>query len=122
MTTPLSLLLRSFCALRAQLCASDGRDAALNVALLTRATQVGKNGLTPGVAQSLDEALTAHEIVKVKVGDASEDDSEDVAEALAAQLRASVAGRVGGTVLFVRLRPRGEGAPSVIRPLLDARA
>ena len=84
--------------------------------------QVGKNGLTPGVALALDEALTAHEIVKVKVGDASEDEAEDVATALAGQLRASVAGRVGGTVLFVRLRPRGEGPTSTIRPLLDALA
>jgi RNA-binding protein YhbY len=27
---------------------------------------VGKNGLTAGVAMALDEALTAHEIVKVR--------------------------------------------------------
>lgn len=66
--------------------------------------------------------MTAHELVKVKVGEASEDEADDVADALAQQLRAQVAGRVGGTVLFVRLRPRGEGATSTIRPLLDALA
>ena len=54
------------------------------------------------------------------MGEASEDEAEDVAEALAAQLRASVAGRVGGSVIFVR--PRREGAPSVLRPMLDALA
>jgi len=74
------------------------------------------------VALALDEALTAHELVKVKVGDASEDEAEDVATQLAKDLRASVAGRVGGTVLFVRLRPRGEGAPSTLRPMLDVLA
>ena len=58
----------------------------------------------------------------MKVGEASEDEAEDVATSLASQLRASVAGRVGGTVLFVRLRPRGEGATSTLRPLLDALA
>ncbi len=112
---------------------------------------MGKNGLTAGVAMALDEALTAHEIVKartctrplrssllaapctlaltcspavappqVRVGDSSEDEADDVATSLAGQLRASVAGRVGGTVLFVRLRK--DGAPSVLRPMLDALA
>ena len=81
---------------------------------------MGKNGLTAGVALALDEALTAHEIVKVRVGEASEDEAEDVATSLAAQLRASVAGRVGGSVLFVR--PRREGAPSALKPMLDALA
>ncbi len=52
------------------------------------------------------------------MGESSEDEAEDVATALAAQLRASVAGRVGGSVLFVR--PRKDGAPSTLRPMLDA--
>ena len=54
------------------------------------------------------------------MGDASEDEADDVAASLSEQLRCAVAGRVGGTVLFVR--PRREGAPSAVKPLLDAAA
>jgi len=77
--------------------------------------QVGKNGLTDGVTKSVDEALTAHEIVKVRVGEASDDSASDAATILAADLGACCAGRVGGTVLMVRVRTEG---PSTLRPLL----
>ena len=67
--------------------------------------QVGKSGLTDAVVVSVEEALSARELIKVRVGRSCSVDPEDVARALAVALRAEVVGVVGRNVMLVRPRP-----------------
>jgi RNA-binding protein len=72
---------------------------------LAPVVQVGKEGVTPAVVQQLDEALRAHELVKVKVGTESPEDRFEVAERLGKEAGALVAQILGRTVLAYRRHP-----------------
>jgi RNA-binding protein len=72
---------------------------------LAAIVQVGKEGLTEPVLRQLDEALRAHELVKVKVGTESPADRFEVAGRLAADSDAHVAQVLGRTVLVYRKHP-----------------
>ena len=77
--------------------------------------QVGKEGVTPAVLRQLDEALLAHELVKVKVGTESPEGRFEAAERIASEAGARVAQVLGRTVLVYRRhprKPRFEPAPS----------
>ena len=66
--------------------------------------QIGANGATDGVLQHIDDALEAHELVKVRLLDA---DREDLAEALTqiqTKVKAHVVQTVGHTVVVFRQR------------------
>ncbi len=63
--------------------------------------QVGKNGLTPTVLESIGEALSRHELIKVRFsGDRKE--KRVFSEALAGELGAEPVGRVGHVGIFYR--------------------
>jgi len=72
---------------------------------LSPVVQVGKEGVTEAVARQLDEALIAHELVKVKIGTESPEDRFEVAARLGAETRALVAQILGRTVLLYRKHP-----------------
>lgn len=63
---------------------------------------VGKEGVTAAVLASLDVNLTAHELVKVRIGQGCAADRHEVAEQLAAGTRSRVAQVLGRTVLLYR--------------------
>jgi RNA-binding protein len=68
--------------------------------------QIGKQGLTEGTLAALDEALTQHELVKVRVGTECPDDRHDVAERIAPAMKAEVAQVLGRTLLVYRRHPK----------------
>jgi RNA-binding protein len=72
---------------------------------LSAIVQVGKEGVTEPVLRQLDEALRAHELVKVKVGTESPEDRFEVADRFGAGTGAQVAQVLGRTVLVYRRRP-----------------
>jgi RNA-binding protein len=72
---------------------------------LTAIVQVGKEGVTTAVVQQLDEALRAHELVKVKVGTESPEDRFETAERLRVDAGAQVAQILGRTMLMYRRHP-----------------
>lgn len=74
---------------------------------LSPIVQVGKEGVSDAVLRQLDDALLAHEIVKVKIGTESPEDRFEVAERLGAD--AQVVQLIGRTVLVYRKHPK---APS----------
>ncbi|ABC80037.1 YhbY family RNA-binding protein [Anaeromyxobacter dehalogenans] len=81
---------------------------------LSPVVQVGKDGLTEAVLRQLDEALLAHELVKMKVGTESPEDRLEIADRLLAE-DVQVAQVLGRTVLAYRRhpeRPRFEPAPA----------
>ena len=82
---------------------------------LSPVVQVGKEGVTTAVVQQLDEALRAHELVKVKVGTESPEDRFEAAERMGQEAGAQLAQILGRTVLVYRRhpeKPRFEPRPS----------
>lgn len=67
--------------------------------------QVGKGGIDGGLIGAVDQALTDHELVKVKVGEASGLDRHEAAENLATATKSEVAQVLGNTVLLYRPHP-----------------
>lgn len=72
---------------------------------LAPVVQIGKEGVGEPVLRQLDEALRAHELVKVKVGTESPEDRFEVADRLAGIAGAHVAQVLGRTVLVYRKHP-----------------
>ncbi len=67
--------------------------------------QIGRDGLDDGLVAAVDQALTDHELIKVKLGEAANLDRHDAAADLAARTRSEVAQVLGNTVLLYRARP-----------------
>jgi RNA-binding protein len=85
---------------------------------LSPVVQVGKEGVTAAVLHQLDEALLAHELVKVKVGSESPEDRFEAAARLADAPGARVAQVLGRTMLVYRkhpTRPKFEKGPPEAR-------
>jgi RNA-binding protein len=72
--------------------------------------QIGKSGLEPGVIAAIDRALTDHELVKVKVGEAAGLDRHAAADALASQTGSEIAQVLGNIVVLYRPDPE---APTI---------
>ena len=68
--------------------------------------QVGKASVNESVVFSLNEALTARELVKVKVLKNCLDEVSDVAEELASQTKSELVQVIGRNVLLYRRHPK----------------
>ena len=64
--------------------------------------QVGKNGVNGSVLFSLEEALTARELVKIKVLKNALEEVDEVAQALAQATRAELVQIIGRNALLYR--------------------
>jgi RNA-binding protein len=67
--------------------------------------QVGKDGIDDGLIAALDQALTDHELVKIKIGEGAGLDRQDAASQLAEKTHSEVAQVLGNTVLLYRADP-----------------
>ena len=67
--------------------------------------QVGQAGVTAQVAKELDRALTAHELIKVKVAGADREERESLCDDILAQADAAEVQRVGKVLVLYRPRP-----------------
>ena len=67
--------------------------------------QIGKGGIDAGVVAAIDQALTDHELIKIRVGESADVDRHDAADDLATQTKSQVAQVLGGTVLLYRVDP-----------------
>jgi putative YhbY family RNA-binding protein len=67
--------------------------------------QVGHAGLTDRVAAELDRALTAHELIKVRVDAPDRDARAELCEAIAARVDAAEVQRVGKILVLWRPAP-----------------
>ncbi len=66
---------------------------------------VGHGGLSDAVAAEIDRALTAHELIKVKVGAADRDAREALCDAICSRADAASVQRVGKVLVLWRPRP-----------------
>lgn len=67
--------------------------------------QVGKGGIDPGLITAVQQALSDHELVKIRVADNAELDRHEAADAIAQQTKSEVAQVLGNTVLLYRADP-----------------
>lgn len=65
--------------------------------------QIGKDGLTDGIVSAVDDALSRHELVKVRVLESSPDDRKVLAEPLGKATGAHVVGGVGRIIMLYRM-------------------
>ena len=72
---------------------------------LSPLVQVGKAGVTDGVVKQVNQALADHELVKIKVGEASALDRHTAAGELALKTHSEVAQVLGNIVLLYRPDP-----------------
>ena len=75
--------------------------------------QVGKAGVTPNLIMQLEEALLAHELVKIKLQRGCPLEPEACAETLCQQTGAALAQKMGHTLLLYRNHPEN---PVLILP------
>jgi RNA-binding protein len=66
--------------------------------------QVRQSGLTDAVAKEIDRALTAHELIKVRIL-ADRDARDEIAEAICARTNAAIVQQVGKVVVLWRPKP-----------------
>jgi len=67
--------------------------------------QVGNAGLSDAVVAEVDRALTAHELIKVKIVGDDREARVEIAEALCARTDAALVQRVGKVVVLWRPTP-----------------
>jgi RNA-binding protein len=72
--------------------------------------QIGHAGVQDTVVAAVDTALTAHELIKVKINDAERDERVEIAEALSERTGAAIVQRVGKIVVLWRPRPETPAA------------
>lgn len=76
--------------------------------MLEPVVQVGQHGATDAVVAEVDRALTAHELIKVKIADPDRDAREATGDTIAERADAAVVQRVGRIVVLFRPRPDTE--------------
>lgn len=70
---------------------------------------IGQHGLTPAVMATVEEALNAHELIKVKFNDFKEkEDKEALSERMIAATRATAVGSIGHTLILYRQHRKPE--------------
>lgn len=74
---------------------------------------IGQKGLTDAVARQVDDALTDHELIKVRVSADSPVDRREAADSFAERLECEVAGSIGRVLILYRANPE---APKIRVP------
>jgi len=68
--------------------------------------QIGHEGLTDAVVAQIDEALAAHELIKVRLGKECPIDRDTAGAEISARTRSEVAQAIGHVLVVFRRRPK----------------
>jgi RNA-binding protein len=74
---------------------------------------VGKEGLSESLASAVNDALLAHELIKVRVLDGCPLERDEVAEALPGLVKADFVGLIGRIVILYKRHPH---KPKIVVP------
>lgn len=66
---------------------------------------IGEKGLTDAVINEANQALLAHELIKIKIAGHERDERQQAAQALAEQLQAELVQVIGNIVVVFRQNP-----------------
>ena len=72
---------------------------------LEPAVYVGKAGVQDSLVREIDRALTAHELIKIKI-DAEREERQSIADVVSDRTDAAVVQRVGKVVVLWRPKPK----------------
>ena len=75
---------------------------------LESCVHIGQSGLTDAVVRETDRALTAHELIKVKIAAADRDEREALSNDLCTRTGAAAVQRVGKVLVLWRPREEDE--------------
>ena len=78
--------------------------------------QLGAAGLTDAVIKEVDKALTAHELIKVRIGTDDRDQRIALGDEVCARTGAAVVHRVGKVLILWRARPEDDEAAARKQP------
>lgn len=67
--------------------------------------QVGKGGISEALIKQIDDALTARELIKIKVLETAPDDIKDIAGELSQATDSEVVQIIGTKIVFFRINP-----------------
>lgn len=68
---------------------------------------IGKNGITPELITAINDALLAHELIKIKFID-YKDEKKDLAADIANQCQADLCGLIGNIMILFKNNPDEE--------------
>ena len=68
--------------------------------------QIGKNGIEKNLLVGIDEALEAHELIKITVHETSEKTAREVADILSSSLKADTVQVIGRKIILYRLNKK----------------
>jgi RNA-binding protein len=77
---------------------------------------VGHEGISPAVLSQIDEALAAHELIKVRISSDSPDGREEAAELISAGTKSEIAQTIGRIVVVFRRRTTKKKAKVALSP------
>ena len=80
---------------------------------------MGSKGLTPAVVEETNIALTAHELIKVKINGAEKADRQAIAAELCQQLKAQLVQLIGNTAIIYRENPEKDNLEKDKKPKND---
>lgn len=67
---------------------------------------VGQKGITPALTKTVDEALTAHELIKVRFIESKErEQKENIINEISSGTQCEIAGTIGHTAILYRPHP-----------------
>ncbi len=69
---------------------------------LNPVVQIGKEGVTPENTQSVEEAITANELIKIGVLQNCEENPKEIAETIAGRTRSEVVQVIGKKIVLYR--------------------
>lgn len=72
--------------------------------------RIGHAGLTDAAVAAIDRALTAHELIKVKIGEGEREERAAISAEMATRTGAAVVQGVGRVIVLWRPRPDEPGA------------
>jgi RNA-binding protein len=67
--------------------------------------QIGKSGIDGGLVLAVNQALTDHELIKIKVGENAGVERHEAADEIAKQTKSEVAQVLGNIVILYRANP-----------------
>jgi RNA-binding protein len=69
--------------------------------------QIGRNGINPEVISHIDQALTDHELIKIKFNEFKEE-KKDLSKEIERETKSELVGTVGHIAIFFRENPEKE--------------
>ena len=83
---------------------------------LKPAAMIGQQGLTANLLQAVDQGLTSHELLKIKMQATATVDRQAAAEELAGKCHAILVQIIGKTIILYRPNPKKKGDQQIKLP------